>query len=282
MLMEASTACPLCSGRFHESHARDPRRRTFAGAGRRAYAQSARLAASGAMRPLRTVLPAVTCTVQSTLLTGPAAAPARRGRQRLVLPRPRRGLALAAVEPPGIAARRSGRPGRRRDPRFTCAKMFWWYNMYSRPTGAPRRGRCIPPTAARSPTITPTRPSCATSSNAQARPVPAVQVLGAGHRHLVEPSGSPTRRMHVMRDAQADAHARLPAAPRLQPAAPRARPRRIRACSRTCGEVDARVRRADRVRPSADGARVIVVSEYGITPVRDAGAHQPRAARGRA
>ena len=34
-----------------------------------------RLAARGAMRPLRTVLPAVTCTVQSTLVTGLARSP---------------------------------------------------------------------------------------------------------------------------------------------------------------------------------------------------------------
>src|SRR6266850_171490 len=43
------------------------------------------------MRPLETVVPAVTCTAQASLLTG-------------AMPR---------------------------EPSFTCANLFWWYNMYS-------------------------------------------------------------------------------------------------------------------------------------------------------
>ena len=43
----------------------------------------AALAERGAMSPMSTVLPAVTCSVQASLLTGLAAAGARRGRQRL-------------------------------------------------------------------------------------------------------------------------------------------------------------------------------------------------------
>ncbi len=90
----------------------------------------ARLAARGAMRPLQTVVPAVTCTVQSTLVTG--------------LPPSGHGAVangwyfrdLAEV----LLWRQSNRlvtgekiweAGRARDRAFTCAKMFWWYNMYS-------------------------------------------------------------------------------------------------------------------------------------------------------
>lgn len=89
-----------------------------------------RLAARGAMRPLNTVTPAVTCTAQSTLLTG--------------LPPSGHGAVangwffrdLAEVmlwRQPNqlVAGEKVWEAGRSRDPAFTCAKMFWWYNMYS-------------------------------------------------------------------------------------------------------------------------------------------------------
>ena len=52
------------------------------------------------MRPLREVVPAVTCTAQATLLTGTHAGAARHRRQRLAVPRHRRGALLAAVQSP--------------------------------------------------------------------------------------------------------------------------------------------------------------------------------------
>lgn len=87
-------------------------------------------AASGAVRSLRPPLPAVTCTVQSSMLTG------------------------AGVDVHGVVAngwydrdladiqfwKQSNRlvrsekvwhEARRRDPSFTCAQLFWWYNMYA-------------------------------------------------------------------------------------------------------------------------------------------------------
>lgn len=88
------------------------------------------LARDGFACPLGTVLPAVTCTAQSTLLTG-------------TLPREHGIVAngwyfrdLAEV----LFWRQSNRlvhgerlyqAGRRRDPAYTTAKMFWWYNMYA-------------------------------------------------------------------------------------------------------------------------------------------------------
>jgi predicted AlkP superfamily pyrophosphatase or phosphodiesterase len=88
------------------------------------------VAAEGFVRPLGTVLPAVTCSAQSTLLTG--------------LPPREHGIVgngwyfrdLAEV----LFWRQSNRlvqgeriyeAGRRRDPAYTTAKMFWWYNMYA-------------------------------------------------------------------------------------------------------------------------------------------------------
>jgi predicted AlkP superfamily pyrophosphatase or phosphodiesterase len=89
-----------------------------------------RLASAGFARPLGTVLPAVTCSAQSTLLTG-------------TLPREHGIVAngwyfrdLAEV----LFWRQSNRlvrgervydAARARDPRYTVAKMFWWYNMYA-------------------------------------------------------------------------------------------------------------------------------------------------------
>lgn len=88
------------------------------------------LARSGAMRPLSTVTPAVTTTVQSTFLTG-------------VLPREHGIVAngwyfrdmsevlLWRQSNKLVQAEKIWETARRRDPAFTCANMFWWYNMYS-------------------------------------------------------------------------------------------------------------------------------------------------------
>lgn len=90
----------------------------------------ARLAAEGGLRPLRTVTPAVTCTAQATLMTG--LAPADHG----VVANGWYFRDLCEVmlwrQPEGlVAGEKIWEAGRRRDPAFTCAKMFWWYNMYS-------------------------------------------------------------------------------------------------------------------------------------------------------
>jgi predicted AlkP superfamily pyrophosphatase or phosphodiesterase len=88
------------------------------------------LARAGAMRPLATVLPAVTTTVQSTMLTG--ALPRDHGivgngwyfRDLSEIWLWRQSNRLVGGEKVWDAARR-------RDPAFTCAKLFWWYNMYA-------------------------------------------------------------------------------------------------------------------------------------------------------
>ena len=225
----------------------------------------------------RRSLPAVTCSVQSTSHRAPAAR-ARHRRQRLVLPRPRRGAALAAVEPAGRRARRSGRRRRRRDPAFTCAKLFWWYNMYASADCRSRRARCTPPTAARSPTSTPSPAELRDELQAELGAFPLFEFWGprAGHRST---RGSPTRAPRL-RHAAADATlVYLPHLDynlqRLGPDAPARSREDLRA-------VDAVVRRADRARARATGARVVVLSEYGITAVTRRRPHQPRAARGRA
>jgi len=110
----------------------------------------AALARGGFMMPLGGVLPAVTCTAQSTMLTGTL--PRRHGivgngwyfRDLSEIWLWRQSNRLVAGEKVWEAARR-------RLPGFTCAKLFWWYNMYSsadwsitpRPT-YPADGRKIP------------------------------------------------------------------------------------------------------------------------------------------
>lgn len=89
-----------------------------------------KLAASGGLRSMNTVTPAVTCPVQSTLVTG--LAPSDHGAvangwffrdlSEVMFWRQPNQL---------VAGEKIWEAGRKRDPNFTCAKMFWWYNMYS-------------------------------------------------------------------------------------------------------------------------------------------------------
>ena len=88
------------------------------------------LARGGAVRPLTTVLPALTTTVQSTMLTG--LQPRDHGivgngwyfRDLSEIWLWRQSNRLVMGEKVWEAAKR-------RDPAFTCAQLFWWYNMYA-------------------------------------------------------------------------------------------------------------------------------------------------------
>ncbi|MET3131455.1 putative AlkP superfamily pyrophosphatase or phosphodiesterase [Oxalobacteraceae bacterium GrIS 1.11] len=87
-------------------------------------------AAAGTLRPLVTVTPAVTCSVQATMLTG--LAPAQHGivgngwyfRELAEIWFWRQSNRLVGGE-------KIWEAGKRRDPRFSCANLFWWYNMAS-------------------------------------------------------------------------------------------------------------------------------------------------------
>lgn len=89
-----------------------------------------RLAARSHLRRLKPVLPAVTCSVQSSMLTG--------------LPVSEHGIVgngwydrdLAEVHfwkqsNRLVQAENVWETARKRDPSITCCNMFWWYNMYS-------------------------------------------------------------------------------------------------------------------------------------------------------
>jgi predicted AlkP superfamily pyrophosphatase or phosphodiesterase len=87
-----------------------------------------RLARRGAMQPLGTVTPAVTCSAQTSFLTG-------------LLPRDHGIVAngwlfrdLCEIwfwrqSNRLVSGERVWDAGKRRDPAFTCANLFWWYNM---------------------------------------------------------------------------------------------------------------------------------------------------------
>ncbi|MBS0261867.1 MAG: alkaline phosphatase family protein, partial [Planctomycetes bacterium] len=88
------------------------------------------LARDGFARPMSTVLPAVTCSAQTTILTG-------------TLPREHgivangwyfRDLAEIGFWKQSnalVQGERLYQAARQRNPRHTTAKMFWWYNMYA-------------------------------------------------------------------------------------------------------------------------------------------------------
>lgn len=90
----------------------------------------AALAREGFLAPLASAFPAVTCTAQASMLTG--APPRNHGivangwyfRELAEIFFWRQSNALVAGEKVWEAARRTV-------PGFTCAQLFWWYNMYA-------------------------------------------------------------------------------------------------------------------------------------------------------
>ena len=90
----------------------------------------AELVRDGAMRPLRTVTPAVTCSVQATFVTGET--PAAHGAVgNGWLFRDLSEIWLWRQSNRLLSGERVWEAGKRRDERFTCANLFWWYAMAS-------------------------------------------------------------------------------------------------------------------------------------------------------
>ncbi len=228
----------------------------------------------GAMRPLIPVTPAVTCTVQSTLATGlpPAGHGAVangwyfRDLSEVWLWRQSNRL---------IGGEKIWEAAKAKNPDFTCAKMFWWYNMYaSADWGAtprpqyPADGRKIPdhyayPSALRD------------ELNAKLGMFPLFKFWGPA-TDITSSDWIAQATMHVMETRNPTlALCYLPhldynlqrlgpdlTHPRLQ--------KDLQEIDAVCGEL---IEAADR-----QGRDVIVVSEYGITKVTDA-VHINRALR---
>jgi predicted AlkP superfamily pyrophosphatase or phosphodiesterase len=233
-----------------------------------------RLAERGALRPLRTVTPAVTCSVQSTLLTGlmPSGHGAVangwyfRDLSEVWLWRQSNRL---------IAGEKIWDAGKARNSAFTCAKMFWWYNMYSSADWSatprpmyPADGRKIPDHYAHPHALH-------DELDAKLGPFPLFKFWGP----LTDISSSEwiaRATLHVMQSRNPTLT--LTYLPHLDynlqrlgpdPAHPRVR-RDLKELDAVCGAlIDFAL---------SSGREVIVVSEYGITPVSDA-VHINRALR---
>jgi predicted AlkP superfamily pyrophosphatase or phosphodiesterase len=224
----------------------------------------AAFARRGALRPLTTVLPAVTCSVQATLATG--LPPSVHGcvgngwyyRDIAEINFWRQSNHLLAGEKIWDA-------GRRRDPSFTCAKLFWWWNMYSTADIAVTPRPMYPADGRKLPDLH-TRPA-ELRHHLQSRlgQFPLFEFWGprAGiassqwiarcaldvwHEHR------PTLGMVYLPHLDYDLQRQGPGGPGI--------PAALRAVDALCGEL---IEVA-----TQGGARVIVVSEYGITPVAGA------------
>jgi predicted AlkP superfamily pyrophosphatase or phosphodiesterase len=230
------------------------------------------LSQEGGLRPLRTVLPAVTCSVQATFTTG-------------LLPREhgcvgngwyfrdlseiwfwRQSNRLVAGEKIWEAAAR-------RDPEFTCATLFWWYNMYSAATWSvtprpmyPADGRKIPdiytqPAELRDELIARLGPFPLFRFWGPAADVISSRWIADCARHVYD-SHKPTLTLVYLPHLDYN----------LQRLGPRHSGVRkdLADVDALCGELIAHVRR--------DGTRVVVLSEYGMTEVTGA-LHPNRALR---
>ncbi|MDH4572293.1 alkaline phosphatase family protein [Salinicola acroporae] len=233
-----------------------------------------RLAERGGLRPLNTVTPAVTCSVQATLMTG--------------LPPGRHGAVangwyfrdLSEVwfwrqSNRLVAGEKIWEAGKRQNPDFTCAKMFWWYNMYSTADWSATPRPMYPADGRKLPDHYTYPPELHDELDAKLGTFPLFTFWGPmadisssrwisdATRHVME-TRDPTLTLTYLPHLDYNLQRLGPdlSHPELQ--------RDLRDVDALCGElIDA----ADR-----EGRRVIVVSEYGITPVREA-VHINRALR---
>jgi predicted AlkP superfamily pyrophosphatase or phosphodiesterase len=221
----------------------------------------AKLARAGAARPLATITPAVTCSVQATFLTG--GLPRDHGivangwyfRDLLEVWLWRQSNRLVAGE-------KIWEAGKRRNPAFTTANLFWWYNMgASHDIGVTPRpiykadGRKLPDCY--------TQPlELREELTRNLGPFPLFQFWGPGtsiasSRWIgqaalhIRRSRAPTLTLVYLPHLDYDLQRLGPDHPRIAD--------NLREIDAVAGELIADAER--------DGARVIVLSEYGITSV---------------
>jgi predicted AlkP superfamily pyrophosphatase or phosphodiesterase len=232
----------------------------------------AAFARAGAMQPMTAVLPAVTCTAQSSMVTG-------------TLPREHGCVAngwyfreLAEIwfwrqSNHLVAGEKIWEAAARRDPDFTCAKLFWWYNMYSSATWSVTPRPLYPADGRKLPDVYSTPIELRDELQAKlgqfplfsfwgpATDIAATRWIADCARHVYD-TRHPTLTLVYLPHLDYVLQ-------RLGPNEP-AIAKDLQEIDAVCGELIDHVRR--------DGAHVIVVSEYGITKVRDA-VHVNRALR---
>ncbi len=230
------------------------------------------LARAGSMRPLRTVLPAVTSSVQATFTTG--LPPSEHGcvangwyfRELAEVWLWRQSNRLVGGEKLWEAARA-------RDASFTCAQLFWWYNMYAAVDFSVTPRPIYRADGLKLPDIYTSPASLREELNAELGPFPLFQFWGPGAdisssrwiarcARIVYDRHRPTLTLVYLPHLDYDLQRLGPDHPDI--------PRALREVDDVCGELIRHV--------TADGARVLVLSEYGMTPVRGA-VHLNRALR---
>jgi predicted AlkP superfamily pyrophosphatase or phosphodiesterase len=215
----------------------------------------------GTLRPLTTVLPAVTCSVHATFTTG--LTPGGHGavangwyfRDLAEVWLWRQSNHLVQGEKVWDAARA-------RDPGFTCAQLFWWYNMYARVDFSVTPRPLYLADGKKLPDVYAEPPSLRDELNGKLGQFPLFHFWGPNADirssrwiadsalHVYEkyhPSLTLVYLPHLDYNLQ-----------RLGPDDPAIRGD-LRAIDGLCGELIERFER--------DGARVVVISEYGITSV---------------
>ena len=219
------------------------------------------LARDGSVAPIRAGLPAVTCTAQATYLTG-------------TLPRQHgivgngwyfRDLAQVMFWKQSnqlVTGEKVWETARRRDPAITCAKMFWWYNMYSSADWSVTPRPIYPADGRKVPDIYGYPADLTARLTAEIGTFPFFNFWGptadirssewiANASLLVDEWMSPSLSLIYLPHLDYNLQ-------RLGPGDPRIR-EDLRAIDAICGRL------IDRLR--ARGRRIIVLSEYGLTAV---------------
>jgi predicted AlkP superfamily pyrophosphatase or phosphodiesterase len=226
----------------------------------------ARFAQGGGLRPLDTITPAVTCSVQSTFLTG------RLPREHGIVANGWYFRDLSEI----WFWRQSNRLvegdkiwdlAKRRDPTFTCANLFWWYNMVTRADVAVTPRPCYPADGRKIPDI-----------HTQPSELREELSLALGQFPLFKFWGPATDISSSRWITQAALHTLKKFAPTLllvylphldyglQRLGPDLNHPRVQADLRELDELVGELLAA----ANESGRRVIILSEYGITPVRGA------------
>ena len=219
------------------------------------------LAREGCARPLEPILPAVTCSVQSTFTTG---LPPRdhgavangwyfRDLSEVWLWRQSNRL---------VAGEKIWETAARRDPAFTCANLFWWYNMYSTAAFAVTPRPMYPADGRKLPDVYTEPPELRAELQQRLGTFPLFNFWGPTAdivssrwiadcaRHVYD-TRRPTLTLVYLPHLDYNLQ-------RLGPRHPDIR-KDLGAIDGLCGELIQHVRR--------DGARVVVLSEYGIAEV---------------
>ena len=219
------------------------------------------LGRDGTVAPVRSVVPAVTCTAQASYLTGRL--PRDHGivgngwyfrdLAQVLFWRQNNGL---------IQGEKVWDTARRRDPAFTCANMFWWFNMYSSVDWSVTPRPIYPADGRKIPDIYSQPADVRDRLTSELGPFPFFQFWGpnaglassqwiAAAAQAVDRWFSPTLLLVYLPHLDYDLQ-------RAGATGPRTR-EHVRALDRICGGLIAQARER--------GRRVIVLSEYGLMDV---------------